>query len=326
MDATLSPAHPPAGMPARRWLRRLAWLCAAMVLAITSLSAFVRLVNTGVGCEPWPACYGQLQLARAQSPAATPLTQAGASDTAIAVARTAHRIIASSSLVVVLALLALALRQRWRPETALAGGLLTLALFLAVLGAATRSSLLPAVTLGNLLAGFAMLVLAVRLARRSAPGATASPLARWVWVALALCFVQMALGGLVSSGHAGLSCPALGSCDISSGTWRTLNPWFVPVAGTAPDHAGGAIAHLLHRAAGLALSGFLAIMAWRAWRMQRKAAALALVALPLLQVGLGLGIIAQQLPLAGTWAHNLVAALLVALVAALGTSTQQRPR
>ena len=54
-----SPPSPTDSPRARLWLRRLAWLCAAMVLAITCLSAFVRLVNTGVGCTPWPGCYGQ---------------------------------------------------------------------------------------------------------------------------------------------------------------------------------------------------------------------------------------------------------------------------
>ena len=40
-------------------LRRLALLCAVMVLAVTSLSAFLRLSKAGLGCADWPACYGQ---------------------------------------------------------------------------------------------------------------------------------------------------------------------------------------------------------------------------------------------------------------------------
>ena len=40
-------------------LRRLAWLCAVLVLAITSLSAFIRLSRAGLGCTPWPQCYTQ---------------------------------------------------------------------------------------------------------------------------------------------------------------------------------------------------------------------------------------------------------------------------
>lgn len=296
------------------WLRRLAWLCAAMMLAITSLSAFVRLVNTGVGCTPWPACYGQL------ADTTSAQMQPGASQAAVTVARAVHRVLASTSLLVILALTVLALKLRWRRHARLAIGLLVLALFLAGLGMAARGSLLPAVMLGNLLAGLGMLVLSVRLARL--PGATqeASPLMTWAWAALALAFVQVALGTLVSSGYAGLSCPAWGRCDLSGASWQGLNPWFAPAPGTSPSHAVGALAHLLHRAAGLALFGFLAVMAWRAVRLRRLGAAVALVMLPALQIALGLALVANQLPLGGTWAHNLLAALLLALLAALTTA------
>ncbi|MGB6116447.1 MAG: COX15/CtaA family protein [Comamonas sp.] len=299
------------------WLRRLAWLCAVMMLVITSLSAFIRLVNTGVGCTPWPACYGQ------PGTHATGGEQAGASQAAVATARAAHRVIASSSLVVILALLALALKRRLHQQARHAAALLALALFLAGLGAGARSSLLPAVTLGNLLAGLGMIVLSVRLARlpdAADSGTGASPLARWAWVALALAFMQAAFGAMVSSTHAGLSCPTWGVCDLSQASWQALNPWLAPAAGTSASHAGGALIHLLHRAAGLALLGFLAFMAWRAMRVDKPWVAAACVALPALQILLGLGLVAQQLPLGGTWTHNLLAALLLALLAILTTA------
>lgn len=296
------------------WLRRLAWLCAAMMLAITSLSAFVRLVNTGVGCSPWPACYGQL------ADTALAQIQPGASPVAVTAARAVHRVLASASLIVILALVVLALKLRWHRHARLAIGLLVLALFLAGLGMAARGSLLPAVTLGNLLAGLGMLVLSVRLARLPGAAQEASPLTAWAWAALALSFVQVALGALVSSGYAGLSCPAWGRCDLSGASWQALNPWFAPAAGTSPSHAAGALVHLLHRAAGLALLGFLAVMAWRAARLKRFGVAAALVMLPALQIALGLALVARQLPLADTWVHNLLAALLLALLALLTTA------
>ena len=39
----------------RSLLRRAAWLCAALVLVVISLSAFLRQSNAGLGCTPWPA-------------------------------------------------------------------------------------------------------------------------------------------------------------------------------------------------------------------------------------------------------------------------------
>ena len=49
------------------WLHRLALVAAALVLSITSLSAFIRLSNAGLGCDEWPQCYGSRLRAVQQS-------------------------------------------------------------------------------------------------------------------------------------------------------------------------------------------------------------------------------------------------------------------
>src|SRR5512133_1872511 len=68
-------------------LRKVAFACAALVLAITTLSAFIRLSAGGLGCEPWPRCY--VEAAQATQPGnAAPATAA------VAAARIAHRITA----------------------------------------------------------------------------------------------------------------------------------------------------------------------------------------------------------------------------------------
>ncbi len=91
-------------------LRRMAWICAVLVLAITSLSAYIRLSKAGLGCEPWPQCYGQ-QL-RAQQQGEPPLQ----ADAATAGARLAHRVIASSALLLVLVMVMAAVASRRRPR------------------------------------------------------------------------------------------------------------------------------------------------------------------------------------------------------------------
>ena len=78
------------------WLRRLAFVAAALILAITSLSAFIRLSNAGLGCSEWPQCYGSRLRAVQQN-----REPAVADSDAVTVARLAHRLIA------VLALLAI---------------------------------------------------------------------------------------------------------------------------------------------------------------------------------------------------------------------------
>src|SRR5690606_34712305 len=83
----------------------------------------------------------------------------------VLVARAAHRVVASVTLLLVIAMVlaSYTARPALRREGALALGLLGLALGLAVLGVVTPGSQLPAVTLGNLLGGFAMLALCARL-------------------------------------------------------------------------------------------------------------------------------------------------------------------
>ena len=158
-------------------LRKLAWACAALVLAITSLSAFIRLSRAGLGCEPWPQCYAHSLQASGQ-PVAAP---AGP----VAAARIAHRVVAVVALLLVIALVMTTLSTApvlWR-EGRIALGLLALALFLAILGRWTTDARVPAVMLGNLLAGFALFALSCRLLRsgRQEPVTTMAQdrLVRW---------------------------------------------------------------------------------------------------------------------------------------------------
>lgn len=318
-------AKSPLSSPSRRLdlLRRMAWLCAVMVLVITSLSAFIRLSKAGLGCVPWPQCYGQELRAQQQGGAAQE------ADTATAAARLAHRVIASSALLLVLVMVMTALGSRpalW-PLGRMALGLLFLALFLAVLGRWTANARIPAVTLGNLLGGFAMFALSVcmALAAGRAPAGRArdggSGVARWAWLGATALVLNVALGGLVSAGYAGLSCPQLGGCDTSAAAWQALDPWHEPQTDAArPGNPAGSGVHALHRVGGLLVAALLLPLAVVAWRGGRRAAAAAVLGLLALQVALGAGLVLGGLPLGVALAHNVVAALLLAVVLGLATA------
>jgi heme a synthase len=300
-------------------LTRVAWACAALVLAITSLSAFIRLSRAGLGCEPWPQCYTRSTQVQAADPAGSLVTAA----------RVTHRVVAVIALLFVIALVMTTLAtgpMLWR-EGRMALGLLGLALFLAVLGRWTADARVPAVMLGNLLGGFAMFalscVLALQAGRQPAPP---DRLMRWSWFALALLTVQIVSGGLVSAGHAGLSCPQLFSCDLGSGSWRLLNPWnAVTLDARDPTHAAGALVHGLHRLGAMTVAAVLLSLGVAAWRTGRRAGAI-LVMLVIAQFGLGLALVAAGLPLAVALAHNVGAALLVATVSSLATGGAAAPR
>lgn len=306
----------------RRTLRRIAWLCALLVLLIAALSAYLRLSKAGLGCTPWPQCYGQELRAQQQGLAPSEAVAQG-----VALARLAHRVVASLALVlvIVLAMSALSARPRRRDEVALSLGLLALALFLAGLGLRTGASRLPAVALGNLLGGFAMLALSVRLALAgTAIGAPTAALSRSATVTLGAVIVQVVLGGLVSASFADLSCSAIGDCARTAAQqgwpWWSLNPWHEPAfapASQGPIHPDGALAQLAHRAwAPVVLLAALPT-AWLAWRHGARKSAFALIALIALQVAAGVWLLTPVLPLPAALLHNLLAALLVTLLVRL---------
>lgn len=330
MPARPAPASDPsrhdrAAASARRanFVRRMALACAILVLAITSLSAFIRLSKAGLSCDGWPACYGQsLRELQAGAPA---IAGEGA---ATAAARLAHRVVASSALLLVLAILAACLSARpvpWR-EVRIAGALVALALLLALLGRWSSDARVPAVAIGNLVGGFAMLALSVRLAQRGA--AVLAP--RWrlaAWSATALVLVQVALGALASASFAATSCSGgLAVCvDAARGLpWSVLDPWREPqLAATPPIHAAGALSLAVHWLFGLALALALAPLAAAAMRRGRRVAGAALLVALALAVALGWTMAVAGTTLGLAIAHNLAAAL--ALVAVFALTADGRP-
>ena len=292
----------------------MAWACALLVLAITSLSAFIRLSAAGLGCEPWPQCYGEAwRLAGEGLP--------GVWRRGVDIARMAHRLLAVAALLLIIAMLMATYSKQpvLRREGRMVLWLLALALFLAILGRWTAGARVPAVTLGNLLGGFALFAVSCRLAWTLNQRPVPAPrwLARWAWTGGVLLVLQVLLGGLVSAGHAGLSCPQLLGCDTAAGSWQLLNPWFEPAFDrTDPTHPAGSLVHALHRAGGWVLAAVLVPLGLVAWRSGRHAGAWLLVLLAL-QVAVGAALVLNGLPLAAALVHNMLAALLLAVMLAL---------
>ncbi len=292
-------------------LRRTAWICTGLVLSIVGLSASIRLSANGLGCAPWPQCYGQA---------------AGASGTTIEVLRVLHRV---SAVLLLPLLLVLVMggysrsTERW-PQRWLAVVAVVIALALAVLGRWTAGARVPAITLGNLLGGLLLLAVCARMAlagRASWPGPArlSRGSRRWLrWGAFAL-LLQVALGGLLSGALAGLSCASLLHCPLPQAlNWEILNPWQPPLDLTPSTfRPQGALLHWLHR--GMAIvSGMSALLAARALRRDGwPRIGAALFALVLAEATLGLLLVSAGLPLLIAIAHNLFAALLLALLLAL---------
>jgi cytochrome c oxidase assembly protein subunit 15 len=302
------------------WLRRVALLCTAMVFAITSLSAFIRLSQSGLGCNDWPQCYGS-RLSEAQHGQAS---GAGDSD-AVKAARQAHRLVAVAALLLVIAMVVLCFGNRpyLRREGALALGLLALALALAVLGRFTAGARLPAVAIGNLLGGLSMLALSWQLAA----GPThplPSKLRGWALIGVGLMLIQVLLGALVSSSYAGLSCSGAIDClrtsEATGWQWQVLSPWREPVFDTLRSslNAAGALTQLAHRSSAALLLLVLLPLGVALLRSGRRNQGALLMLLLLGQAALGGLMVASSLPLTLVLAHNMVAALLMAALLRMG--------
>jgi len=183
----------------------------------------------------------------------------------------------------------------------------------------------PAVNIGNLLGGFAMLAFCWRLHNRagSAPAPGKSPLRLLAWLGVVTVLMQIALGGLVSAAFAGLSCTGMPGCDANvpvSMTLDALDPWREPVfaaTNAPPANPAGAAAHMAHRYGAVALLLAVALLVWSALRAGRKQAGWVLVGLLGLEITLGVLLVSQSLPLGVALAHNLTAALMLAALFAL---------
>lgn len=299
-------------------LRRLALGCALAVLAVTILSAYLRLSKIGLGCDNWPQCYGQQQRQLQQGQA-----HSGADSVAIGAARAVHRALAVAALLLIIVMLVVSFGSApvLQSEGLLALALLVLALALAVLGRWSSAARVPAVAMGNLLGGFAMLALCTRLAL--AGRTQAWPRLRgWALAATVLLVVQVALGGLVSASFAGLSCSGDAPCSLWPALQQSglgvLNPWREPVlADTAPFNSDGVSAHSLHRLMAWLVAALLLPLALLAWRRGRRRTAALLVGVLLAQLLVGVVMAQLGLPLALALAHNLLAALLLATLVLL---------
>lgn len=240
-------------------------------------------------------------------------------------------------------LLPLGAALAWRSDfqASLATGLLGLIIFQALLGMWTVTLLLkPIFVMGHLLGGMATLSVLWWLYLRSRPprlGIRPEPrYRRLALLALIVLVAQIGLGGWTSANYAALACPDFPACQNALWPEADFSEGFVLWRGLGVDYEGGVLhqtarvaIHLTHRIGALLtflVIGFVVVMLLRApFQAGLRVAAGVTGTLLLVQLGLGIGIVLTQLPLAGATAHNGVAALLLLSVVLLNHLARPRP-
>ncbi|MCC5858789.1 MAG: COX15/CtaA family protein [Ectothiorhodospiraceae bacterium] len=327
---------------------RLSIMATGLTLVVILLGAWVRLEDAGLGCPDWPGCYGML-LGVPQTEEAIQAANEAYPERPVHVGKAwkemIHRYAAGVLGLLVFALAVMAVRRRHSP-----GQPVKLPLFLAlliiaqsVLGMWTVTWLLkPLVVTLHLLGGMTTLALlwwlTLRQGRTLLPQPTAAleMLRPWALVVLALVVLQIALGGWVSTNYAALACTDFPRCG---GQWipqADYSEAFVLWHGLGVDYEFGVLdhparvaIHFAHRIGAVVVAAAVIALAVAAWRRAAGSIAgtiaLVMVALLVLQWGLGIANVLMSLPLSIAVAHNGGAALLLLSVIALYHSLRPLP-
>lgn len=301
-------------------MRALAIVSLLFVLALVSVSAYLRLDNSGIGCADWPACYGLIGAAEQEAPTvgSTYERLAIEAQEPLSWATPVHRLVASVLGLLVLGMAFMSLRAR--RDRLLSFTLLGLTVFLAWLGIYSGGLHSPAVVMGNLGGGFAMLgLLGWMVFRDARPHANASTrVRRWVVAALALLCVQIALGGLTSANFAASACQTLPDChgswlpggDLGTAFNLTRDHEIGPT-GLALGGAERADIHKLHRLVAVVTLLAVLVAGGLAVAGRMGGAAVFVIALAGFEFCLGVAAILTDLPIGIAVAHNWLAAILL---------------
>jgi len=259
--------------------RKIVFLTWFITLDLIIFGVFVRLSDSGLGCPDWPGCYGKVTPIGALSEiqAAVQVLPDGPVTIPKAWIEMVHRYVGA-----LLGLLTMSigiLAWRWR-GTLGRTPTLAWAIFVAVciqgaFGAWTVTlKLMPIIVTIHLLGGMTLLALMTWLAAREKTHLPIQPQSKayvgWVAGAVFLLFMQIGLGGWVSTNYAALACMDFPTChgylvppmDFKNGYSVVRALGEMPNGEAISQNALTAI-HWVHRNFALAVVAYIGILAWR---------------------------------------------------------------
>ncbi len=316
-------------------MNKIATTALVLVIVLVSLSAYLRLDHSGIGCATWPACYGNIGLPEAATPTVDDAYQRLLEEARqpLSWATPLHRLLASVLGLMILALCLTSLRLR--KDRAIYFGLLALTVFLAWLGIRSTSLHDPAIVMGNLGGGFAMLGVLGWLVFRKEPPPTPEKTNSTLRVASTIAIVvlgtQILMGGLTSANFAASACQTIPDCH---GSWLP-GPNLATAFDLSREHQIGetgvvlggperADIHKLHRLVAVltVLSVIVAaVLAIRAHSDLRIVGSVVL-SLVLVEFAVGVSAILFDIPIAVAVAHNWLAGILLLALIKLQARSQ----
>lgn len=294
-----------------------------LVIALVSISSYLRLDHAGTGCTPWPECYGNIGAQDEQQADVESAYQRLVAEARepMSWARPAHRFVASVLGLLVLGMTVAALARRRYRLVMLA--LLAVTVFLAWLGIYSENLHSPAVVMGNLAGGFLMLGLFGWLVFELGVAPTQgndSRIRYWTTAALVVLALQILIGGLTSANFAASACATIPHCQGAwfpgSGLWTAFDlsrSIDVSAAGFAVGGAERADIHILHRWVAVIATFVISaagILAFASSSSTRVAAAL-VCGVVWLEVFVGVSAVLSDIPIIVAVAHNWLAGILL---------------
>ena len=326
-------------------LRALTLLTLFLTFDLVLFGAFTRLTDSGLGCPDWPGCYGSASPvgAHASISAAQQAMPTGPVTHSKAWVEMIHRYLATAVGVLILVLAVTSWIERRRLSISPAWAWLTLfwVCLQGAFGALTVTmKLFPAIVTLHLLGGMVLLALlrAQSVAydlgvQGHAPLMLGRPARGALLLVYALLWLQIALGGWVSTNYAVLACDTFPTCqggwwppmNLREGftVWRELG---MNADGQPITFAALTGIHYVHRLCAYLVLAALVGLAWQLWpRPGARSSARWLLALTGLQLATGLSNVVLDWPLLSAVGHTGGAAALVVVMTGLLAGTRTAP-
>jgi heme a synthase len=305
-------------------IKKLTSIALCLAFGVILLGAYTRLTDAGLGCPDWPGCYGKLFVSQNTNfTNQTEITQAWT--------EMVHRYFAGTLGLLIICITILSYRASVR--SIFPYFLFLLVCFQAALGMWTVTlKLFPVVVMGHLLGG--MLIFGGLIYFRWQQNQNTYPLIEYptqlINIGILLVFIQIALGGWVSSNYAALGCIGFPTCN---GAWlpkldfqhafEFFSPTNLNYQGGRLDSTSRTTIHMMHRFGAVITVTYLSGLFVHLYRRTTHAHhalrgfILCTTLLLILQIMLGVINVVYLLPLSVAVLHNGVAASIFACMLSL---------